>query len=234
MTKLRILQTNDMHGRLGDVHLEKLRALRKESDLYFDCGDAIRAGNLAVPLRPEAVWGHLAELDCTASVPGNRESHVLEGAFQAKIAGLGHPLICANMRTKDGGYRLPRFHVLEAAGVKVGVFGVMVPMVTERMASKAVSAFLWDQPIPSAQEVAEELRPQVDLLIALTHIGYKRDLELAEKCPRLDAIFGGHSHTVLEQPEYIGTVAVCQTGAHCHYAGVYEWDGRLAGHLEPL
>jgi 2',3'-cyclic-nucleotide 2'-phosphodiesterase (5'-nucleotidase family) len=44
---LRILHTNDLHGTLGGACMERLRLLREECDLYFDSGDAIKAGNLA-------------------------------------------------------------------------------------------------------------------------------------------------------------------------------------------
>jgi 2',3'-cyclic-nucleotide 2'-phosphodiesterase (5'-nucleotidase family) len=127
------------------------------------------------------------------------------------------------MRKKDGSYPLPRSLKLAVNGFKVGIIGVMVPMVTERMATKAASVYLWDPPVQTACALAEELRLEVDLLICLTHIGHRQDLELAEKCPSIDVILGGHSHTVLAEPILVGKVAVCQGGSHNRFAGVYEW-----------
>jgi 2',3'-cyclic-nucleotide 2'-phosphodiesterase (5'-nucleotidase family) len=222
---LRILHTNDFHGALNGAREEKLMRLREESDLYFDCGDAIKSGNLAIPLRPEEAWTRLAELRCTASVPGNRESHVLVSAFARKLEGRRHPLICANLRLKSGERPLPGHLVVEAAGLKVGLIGVMVPMVTSRMATQAASAYLWDQPIPSAIAEAEHLRGEVDCLIALTHIGLRQDRELASRCELFDLILGAHSHDVLTQPEIVGRTAICQTGSHGRFAGRYNWDG---------
>jgi 2',3'-cyclic-nucleotide 2'-phosphodiesterase (5'-nucleotidase family) len=103
------------------------------------------------------------------------------------------------------------------------------------MASRAVSAYIWDQPIPTAQRIVAELRPKVDLLIALTHIGYGQDQELAEACPGIDIILGGHSHTVLKEPVRVNDTEICQGGSHGRYAGVYHWEnGRLSGGLVPL
>lgn len=232
---IRILHTNDMHGTLTPERAARLAELRDGVDLYFDSGDAIKTGNLGIPMRPEAVWPELDRLRCTASVLGNRETHLLESAFRAKIAGARHPVLCGNLRRKDGSRPLPRTLEVEANGVRVGVLAVMVPMVTERMKTKAASAYLWDPPIPTAAELAEELRPRVDLLIALTHIGHRQDLELAERVPCLDAVLGGHSHTVLEEPVRIGTVTVCQGGSHSRYVGLYEWsDGTWSGGLRTL
>lgn len=213
-----------------------LAPLRADADLYFDSGDCIKTGNLGVPLRPEPVWEQLAQLRCDASVLGNRESHVLESAFRMKLAGHAHPLLAGNLRTKDGERPLPGVLKLQVGDVRVGVLGVMVPMVTERMKTQAASRYLWDPPIPTAMTLARELRPNVDLLIALTHIGHRQDLELAERCPEIDAILGGHSHTVLPTPTRVGRTAVCQGGSHCRYVGVYEWtpDAGLTGALQPF
>lgn len=227
---LRILHTNDFHGGLSADKEEKLMLLRSECDVYFDSGDAIRAGNLAIPLRPEEVWARLAALRCTASVPGNRESHVLQSAFARKLEGHVHPILCANLRLKDGSRPLPGHLVLESEGLKIGVVGVMVPMVTERMATKSASAYLWDQPIPAAITEAENLRPRVDCLIALTHIGLRQDRQLAARCDLFDLILGGHSHDVLTEPVIVGRTAICQTGSHGRFAGRYDWlpEGGLA------
>src|SRR4051812_97356 len=99
---LRILHTNDFHGALDAAREARLQELRQECDVYLDCGDAIKSGNLAIPLKPEEAWTRLADLRCTASVPGNRESHVLTGAFAKKLEGHRHPILCANLRLKSG------------------------------------------------------------------------------------------------------------------------------------
>jgi 2',3'-cyclic-nucleotide 2'-phosphodiesterase (5'-nucleotidase family) len=221
---LRILHTNDFHGTLNAARQAKLEKLRAESDVFFDSGDAIKTGNLGIPLKPDEAWPRLAELRCTASVPGNRESHVLQNLFAKKIEGLRHPLLCANLKLKSGERPLPGQLIVEAAGMRIGLIGVMVAMVTERMASQVASAYLWDPPIATAIREAQILAPQVDCLIALTHIGLRQDKELATKCSLFDLILGAHSHDVLREPVTIGKTAICQTGSHGRFAGRYDWD----------
>ncbi len=228
-----LLHTNDLHGRLTPERAARLATLRDENDLYFDSGDAILAGNLAYPLRPEPVWPLLEELRCTASVPGNRESHPLAPAFRAKLAGVAHPLLCGNLRLKDGSHPYSGTMLLEVDGIKIGVAAAMVEMVTSRMKTAVASAYLWDPALPTLRALGEALRPKVDLLIALTHIGHRRDRELAEDGP-FDIILGGHSHTVLMEPERIGRTWICQGGSHGRYVGVYEWQGEMRGGLRPL
>jgi 2',3'-cyclic-nucleotide 2'-phosphodiesterase (5'-nucleotidase family) len=231
---LRILHTNDFHGTLDDAREAFLKTLRKDSDLYFDTGDVVRSGNLAIPMRPEPAWPRLAKLDCTASVPGNRESHPLEAGFKAKLAGRTHPMICANLIAKSGNAPLPSSLIVSVRGIRIGLVGVMVAIVTKGMATQGASAYLWDPPISSAVQHGESLRGQVDALFALTHIGFTQDQKLAETGV-FDAVFGGHSHTVLDQPVKVGRTWIAQGGSHGRFVGQYEWDERgLHGGLVPL
>lgn len=224
---LKLLHTNDFHGMLSGCKLASLRNLRAEVDLYFDTGDAIQTGNLGIPLRSEGVWPLLAELHCNASVMGNRESHILESAWRAKIAGATHPILCGNMHDKSGNHPLPGSITFTVNNLRVGVVGVMVPMVTNRMATRAASAFLWDAPIPTAVSLGATLRDSVDCLIALTHIGYTQDCALAEQSTLFDVILGGHSHTVLDSPTLVNKTWIAQGGSHGNFAGVYEWSVSL-------
>jgi 2',3'-cyclic-nucleotide 2'-phosphodiesterase (5'-nucleotidase family) len=211
------------------ILMEKRRC---EPALYFDTGDCIKSGNLAIPLRQEPAWDLLHFAGCDASVLGNRETHVLQSAFQAKIAGHKQPMLCANLRLKSGKRPLAESLIFERAGLKIGVFGIMVPMVTDRMKTQAASAYLWDPPLETARRIVGALIGEVDLVIALTHIGHKKDLELAEFCPEIDVILGGHSHTILEEPLKVNKTWICQGGSHGRYIGRYEWEnGVLSGGL---
>jgi iduronate 2-sulfatase len=57
---------------------------------------------------------------------------------------------------------------------------------------------------------------QHDIMVALNHLGYRADRELAQRCSFLDVIIGGHSHTLLEEAEHVGQVLVAQAGGSPH------------------
>ncbi len=229
------LHTNDFHGALDSRKADAIRALKGEDTLYFDSGDCIKCGNLGIPTRPEKAWTLLAQAGCDASVLGNRETHLIPAAFRAKLEGHAHPLLCGNLRGKDGSTPLAATARFKVGGLRIGVLAVMVPMVTARMKTQAASAYLWDPPVETAIRLAAALKPDVDLIVALTHIGHRQDQALAEACPDIDVIFGGHSHTVLERPERVGKTWICQGGSHGRFVGRYVWvAGRLEGGLVPL
>ncbi|MGI8924736.1 MAG: metallophosphoesterase [Fimbriimonadales bacterium] len=238
-----ILHTNDLHGKLNSEAAEKLKALRPTADFYFDSGDCVKAGNVAVPLSIDPVWARLADARCTASVPGNREFHVTEAGFRAKLAGCMHPVLAANLKWKTGKHKalledldmdmdpLPSEMIMG----DVAVFGVMVPMVTDKMAAKHISAFVNTSPIKAAMACVERLRDSAKTIICLSHIGLTEDLALASRVLGIDLILGGHSHNFLEEPIKVEETWVCQTGSHARFAGRYTFsNGTLSAEFFPL
>jgi 2',3'-cyclic-nucleotide 2'-phosphodiesterase (5'-nucleotidase family) len=231
---VRLLFTSDLHGRLTAELAQRLAALKAErpDTLLLDAGDAIKAGNVAIPLRPEAAWAHMAEAGYDALTIGNRESHITEFGLRAKLKGAPMPVLCANMLTKGTDTpRLAPFVVLGLAGsLRVGVLGLSVPMVTERMKSRIASAFLYISPIEAAQGSVPELRPKCDLLVALTHIGLDRDVELAKGVDGIDAIIGGHTHEVLREPMVVNGCPIVHAGSHGRLVGdlLLRMDGEVA------
>ena len=245
---MKILHTNDFHGKLNDIKFERLAALRQAADFYFDCGDAVKAGNIGFPIGEDPVWSRLAALDCTAGVTGNREFHITEQGFRAKIAGCRHPLLVANLLYKEplGEHLqdyLPNTFSLEsdrplASGMligDVGIFGVMVPMVTETMSARHISAFVNLSPQEVAAECVERLRGSAKTIVCISHIGLRNDVELAGRVPGIDLIIGGHSHDVVDPPAKIGDTWIAQAGSHGRFAGVLEiTSAGLKATYEPL
>ena len=246
--RLRILHTNDFHGKLNPDKFEYLSRLRKNVDMYFDCGDSIRTGNVGVPLVEDPVWKFFAELECTASVPGNREFHISEAGFKAKLSGCKHPVLAANLH-----YRHPKGNHLQsrqrgvfalsadqplASGMtigSIGVLGVMVPMVTERMSSRHLSAFINSDPIEAATRCVERLKAKVSTIICLSHLGLQKDVELATKVSGIDLILGGHSHDLVDPPAKLGSTVIAQAGSHGRFAAVHEITSKgVSTTYEPL
>lgn len=254
MTTLHVLHTNDFHNTLTQGQAQAIGRAKAElaaagkDVLLLDAGDAVKAGNLGVTLGGERVLAWMSQAGYDAMTMGNRESHVADALLRQKIADAAFPVLCANLRWReDRGETLPTVpHVVRAlpSGLRAGVFGLTVPMVTDRMATRRASAFLWDLPLTAARAQIAALRPQVDVLIALTHIGLGEDERLAASCPELDLIVGGHTHAILSEPRVVGGVPIVQAGGgrrRATYLGrvALDWDEpgqkpRVVGRLELL
>ena len=63
-----------------------------------------------------------------------------------------------------------------------------------------------------AREQVAVLEPQVDLVIALTHVGLEEDKALADEVEGIDLIVGGHSHTSLVEPVRVDDTRIVQAG----------------------
>jgi 5'-nucleotidase len=242
VARLHLFHTNDFHGKLTDekaatlkAHIERLSV--GEPFVLLDAGDAVAAGNLGFNPLGEPILARMSSLGYDAMTMGNRETHPSLALVRTKLSKASFPALCANGYAKNAAGNVPFVPsvLLERGGKRIGVFGVTVPMATPQK----VDAALWDNlfapPIETAKHLAAELRPQCDLLIALTHIGIAQDRKLAEAVPELDLLIGGHTHVVLEQPEIVNGVPIVQAGSHARYLGhVIMDDGVVTGELISL
>ncbi len=225
MTTLTLLHTNDFHNHLSAASAAsiKTRKAALENVLLLDSGDAISAGNLGVRPGGEPILTLMSETGYDAMTLGNREFHVADALLRLKIGKADFPVLCANLRWRDDhGAALPTvpsWTTTLPSGLRVAVFGLTVPMVTERMTARLVSAFVFDDPVAAAHAQIASLRPNADVLIALTHIGLREDERLAAACPELDVILGGHSHNKLPEPKVVNGVPIMQAGWFGHFLG---------------
>jgi len=244
MARLVIFHTSDIHNRLTAERARSLHDLkaRAPDSLMLDSGDAIWAGNLFWRPGGEPVLDLMNEVPYDAMCLGNREFHFLRAGLESKTSRARFPVVSANLRgignwelgigncgSPNTQHPTPNTRprpclVFERGGVRVGVFGVSVPCITQRMLVRRLADFYFANPIEAAREIVPKLRDECDLVVALTHIGIKLDRELAESVPGIDLILGGHAHTVTDPSERVGQTWILHHGSHCKYVGRVELD----------
>ncbi|MBI3947638.1 MAG: bifunctional metallophosphatase/5'-nucleotidase [Armatimonadetes bacterium] len=227
-----VLHLNDVHGQLepgvtvtGEsvggmarvaTLVRQVRAENPDRVLLLHAGDILSRGDALTVHDGGALSFRLLEMiGVDALVPGN-------GEFYFGLDNLMHltrharvPVLFSNLaRRSDGKRPFGSFVVKRVGGVTVGILGLGFIRV-EHPASRTLE--LRDA-IAEARQRVPELRPRVDLLIALTHIGFGADQKLAAEVPELDLVVGGHSHTRLLKPRRVprtgapGEVVVVQAG----------------------
>lgn len=233
MAKITVFHTSDMHNKLNEDYVRRLHELKASvpGSLMFDSGDAIWAGNAYWRPGGEPVFDLMNSVPYDALCVGNREFHFMQAGMKAKTARADFPCLSANLRPARPGTRLPAkpYAIFEREGMRIGVMGLTVPCITERMLVKKISDYYFVQPADAAPDVIAELRRDCDLVIALTHIGIKQDRELAEKVSGIDLILGGHTHTITAEPERVGDTWILHHGFYVHYVGKVEIDVDPAG-----
>lgn len=228
---LTIFHTNDFHNHLTAEQAERLKQLKAESGantLLLDAGDAVSCGNATYHFQGEPILDLMNNAGYDAMAVGNREFHFSRVGFEATLKRAEFPVLCANAAPHAPFWgkepmTLPCVpHViLKLPDWTVAVFGVTVPMITPRMAVRKMSSFVFAPAIETAKAQVAAIRAECspDLLVALTHIGYNQDKQLAETVPEIDLIVGGHSHTVLEHGEQVGKTLIVQTGKYANRFG---------------
>src|SRR5579862_5809034 len=187
MPALTVIHTNDTHGWFARPQWDQpalappLRALMADypGALLFDAGDAASAGNLGFRPMGEPALAVMSDLGYDAMCLGNRESHPRREIFPLKLSQARFPVLSANALAKAGAPLPVKPHVLiERGGVRIAVFCVTVPMFTRKQWSQPLCDYWFGDPIETARRQAAELRPRADVLIALTHVGYRQDQAL--------------------------------------------------------
>jgi 5'-nucleotidase len=145
---------------------------------------------------------------------------------------------------KDDAKKIKPYFIREINGLKIAVIGVLTKELFTLVNVKNLKDIKVNDPIEAITPIVKKLRPEVDMILILSHMGLKEDLELSELVPGIDLIVGGHSHSMLVSPvvmrtskgkqvvinqafekgEYIGEVNMAYSKAYKKWRLV---DGRL-------
>ncbi len=135
---------------------------------------------------------------------GNHEMDYHEDATLQALSTAEFPLLVANVEiTTDLLPPVEPYTVLQTDNdLTIAVLGLGRAVSKEGVRAR--------DPIASAREYVY-LADEHDVFVALTHIGYRTDQQLAEAVGVLDVIIGGHSHTMLEEAVLVNGVLIAQT-----------------------
>ncbi|MHB1341415.1 MAG: bifunctional metallophosphatase/5'-nucleotidase [Coriobacteriia bacterium] len=243
--KFTILHSNDMHGDFfaehlaggGDLigglpllsgYLNKVRA-EEENVIYCISGDMLQGSIIDSDFKGISTIEIMNYLAPDVVSLGNHEvdygvPHLL---FLEKIANF--PIVNANLYIKPFNKRMMRPHyILEKAGFQILFTGILT--------EKALDSIKLDELIGTfvdIQDAAQEVgricnaykNDDIDLTIVLTHIGFESDKDLAallDPAWGVDIIIGGHSHTILNDPEQVNGVLIVQAGTGTNQIGRFD------------
>jgi 5'-nucleotidase len=90
----------------------------------------------------------------------------------------------------------PEFIVREFEGVKIGIFGILLPE-TLQTSRPGPDVDIQDPCATAARVIPKIHAAGAQVIVALTHLSMSEDKQLA-RCSGVDLIIGGHEHTLLE------------------------------------
>jgi len=198
----------------------------EERVLVLDAGD-LRSGTpldeyVVDGVRGGAMLNLLEVVGYDAWTVGNHEFDKGLEETATFVAASPIPALAVNLDGPDGRPVFPNLgatEVLDAAGVRVAVIGVTTPSLT-RYVNEDLAGLVVADPAASVRGELGRLPEDVDVVVALSHLGLEDDRALAVAVPELDLIVGGHSHTRMEEAERIGDTWIVQAGCCSRGFGV--------------
>ena len=154
------------------------------------------------------------------AVPGNHEFDFGPDVFQERVKESKFTWIASNLTRNGRPFDGVADTLLRTySGVNVGFFGLVTPE-TARASSPGPSvAFApWKE---TAERAIKALQDQgADVIVALTHLDFAEDRELAASVPGISLILGGHDHDPMTMLE--GSTLIFKAGADARYLGVID------------
>ena len=224
--ELHILHTNDMHNSLTAKKSAFIKDLRNHfapNVLLFDAGDAVGAGNLGAR-GAEPVLSMMADCGYDAMAMGNRESHPTRTALTKKLKDAAVPVLSANLRPRRE-QKIPpivtEYIIVDYIdGVPpIAILGLAPSITPPDTFWAKVTDYIYDDPIKTGSGLSKKLKEEGYYVIALTHIGKDKDIELLNASPNIDLIIGGHSHLLIDPPLKINNSYIAATSSHAKEIG---------------
>ncbi len=226
--KITILHTNDTHSHIDAFPADDPRnpnqggaakrasiidAIRREEEnvILLDAGDIFQGTPYFNYYGGELEFKLMSMVQYDIATLGNHDFDNGIDGFYAQLPHAKFDFVSANYDFKNtvlDGIVKP-YKILKKSGLKVGVFGLGVEL--EGLVDKKLyKETIYNDPIDVAKDIVSTLkeREKCDLIICLSHLGFKYknepekvcDIILAQQTKDIDLIIGGHTHTFLDQP----------------------------------
>ena len=252
LKKITILHTNDVHSHIEPFSSEHsefpnqggferrstlVNSIRKNNPntLLFDAGDIFQGTPYFNFFNGELEFKLMSLLKYDAVTIGNHDfdngitglyEQMPKASFDFLISNYDFSNTVLNGKTKN-------YKIYNKSGIKIGVFGLGIEL--EGLVTKELyKETKYLDPIEISRDVSDKLKfeENCDLIICLSHLGYKYDnlpdricdYNLAKKSNHIDLIIGGHTHTFMEKPivlknEKGNDVIINQVGCFGLYLG---------------
>jgi 5'-nucleotidase len=228
--ELNILHINDFHSRIESINKfdstcsaeeegkkecfggaarlktaidQRRDALNGKNVLLLNAGDNFQGSLFYTTYKGAAEAEVLNDMKFDVMTVGNHEFDDSEDGLATFLDKVQFPVISANVLAGDGsklGDRIKPSLVLDVGGQKIGIVGA-VTNDTEELSSPGPKVMIADD-VQTITAAVEDLKKRgINKIIALTHVGYPRDLAAIAKIPDVDVVVGGHSHSLLSNTD---------------------------------
>ncbi|TVQ41352.1 MAG: multifunctional 2',3'-cyclic-nucleotide 2'-phosphodiesterase/5'-nucleotidase/3'-nucleotidase [Geminicoccaceae bacterium] len=189
------------YGRLA-TKIRERRAELAEAGVpvvTLDAGDQFQGTLFYTTYKGKAEVEFMNAIGFDAMALGNHEFNDGPDNLAAFIQAANFPVISGNTRVDASealAAALQERAVLEVGGERIGLLAVLTPD-TAVISSPGPNVTFEDEIAYLQRAVAAMRSDGVDKILLVSHVGFRRDQEIAAAVEGISAIIGGHSHTLL-------------------------------------
>lgn len=225
---IQILATSDTHGRFLPYEYAlnsenksgsmaqlatAVKELRKENPntILVDAGDTIQDNSSSLFLKDQIHPMVLAmnDMGYDSWTLGNHEFNYGIDTLEKVTSSYKGTVLCGNVYKKDGTRLGKPYKIIDKAGVKIAVIGMVSPNITKWDAENLKDCKVTD-PVEETKKIITEIKGKADAIIAVVHMSENSEyetkgsgaIELANACPELTAIVASHEHKAVEGAKY--------------------------------
>lgn len=199
----------------GISHLATLfKALKKENPntVVVSAGDDLMNRYFHV-YRGKAILTLMSDAGYDIYAFGNHEFDKGSDVLASALEDTNFTSLCSDLNVSNSALKgkcLP-YEIREIDGVKVGFFSLMTEELLSSTSEKKVK--LLADNVTTAKKMVKVLKNEgAEVIVLVSHIGYKEDVALAKQVKGMDLIFGGHSHEYVKKIGHIGKTAIVNGG----------------------
>ncbi|MDP5305640.1 bifunctional metallophosphatase/5'-nucleotidase [Paracoccus spongiarum] len=198
------LAANECFGGVARI-ASKIKELRSQiraeggNVIVLDAGDQYQGSLFYTTYKGEEVVEFMSATGYDAMVVGNHEFDDGPEGLARLASGVEFPVTAGNIDVSQSNILrdvIANSVTLEINGEKIGIVSALATD-TPELAAPGPNIIFSDDIDSLKGDVQELTEAGVDKIIALNHVGYRRDQQIAAQVPGLDAVIGGHSHTLL-------------------------------------
>jgi hypothetical protein len=214
--------THDLGGLGRRATFVKVYRDTTEADLLLvDAGDFFSASINYGKEKADLTLKSMALMGYDAVVPGENEFGFGVEYFTERVRAVGLPVVASNLVAAAADTLLfpASREVTLASGLRVGLVGV-VSTTLKLPPQVAAGSLAIREPVAAAQSAVDALRPRVDVVVVLAHMGRGEIKQVAEALTGVDVVVNGHEGIPVRQVKRWGEPYVLQIAAKGMYIGV--------------
>ena len=130
------------------------------------------------------------------------------------------PFLSSNILDETSGKPLFQPYLIKTInGLRIGIFSLFSPDNFVNQSDLRRKGLAFQSHAESAQTMVKELQPKTDLIILLSHLGYPKDIQLAQTVSGIHLIAGSHTGINLVHPPVLKNTLIIQTAPRGMYVG---------------